>query len=88
MFVVVLIEIWPVSLAWGQVNRLGVRGGHVCYLVIAFIFIRLGGTNRQGGLKSSYGGKRASNKGLGDNTMGGVEPSASLSELPTNISPF
>ena len=82
------METWAVSLAWEQVNRLGVTGGYVCYLVIVFIFIGLGGANRQGDLKSSYGGKRASNKELGDNTMGGVEPSASLSELPTNISPF
>ena len=52
-------------------NRLGVREGYVCYLVIVFIFIGLGEANKQGDLKSSYGGKRASNKGLGDNTMGG-----------------
>ena len=34
--------IWGVSLAWGQVNRLGVGGNYVCCLVVV-IFIGLRG---------------------------------------------
>ena len=83
------METWAVSLAWEQVNRLGVTGGYVCYLVIAFIFIGLGGANRQGDLKSSYGGKRASNKGLGDNTMGGeLNPQLVYLNYPPISAPF
>ena len=48
---------WGVSLAWRQVNRLGVGENYVCCLVIVVIFIGLRGSKRKGGLKSSYGGK-------------------------------
>ena len=37
---------WRVSLVWGQVNRLGVGGNYVCYLVIVVIFMGYGGAKR------------------------------------------
>ena len=38
-------------------NRLGVGGNYVCYLVIVVIFIGLRRSKRERGLKSSYEGK-------------------------------
>ena len=36
---------WGISLAWGQVNRLRVRGNYVCCLVIVVILTELRGSN-------------------------------------------
>ena len=54
----VQFRICGVSMAWGQVNRLGVGGNYLCFLVIIAIFMVLGGTEI-GILKSSYGGSSA-----------------------------
>ena len=37
---------WEVSLAMGQVNRLGIGGNYVCCLVIVVMFMGLGGAKR------------------------------------------
>ena len=37
---------WGVSLAWEQVNRLGVGGNYVCCVVVFVIFMGLGGAKR------------------------------------------
>ena len=36
----VSMETWGVSLAWVQVNRLGVGGNYVCYFVIVDTFMQ------------------------------------------------
>ena len=36
----VSMDTWGVSLAWMQINRLGVRGNYVCCFVIVDIFMQ------------------------------------------------
>ena len=68
MLVGVSMETLRVCLPWGQVNRLEVAGNYVFCLVIVVNHMK---------------GKRVSHKEGWGNLIGGVDPSASLSELPT-----
>ena len=56
-------------MTWGQMNRVGVGGSYVCCLAMIIIFIRFG--------RAGASPKRE------DNFYRGIDPSASLSELPT-----
>ena len=76
---------WKLFWPGGQVNSLEVGGNYVCWLFIVVLVMWLEGAKRWRSLKSSYGGKGASHRGvIGE----GVDPLASLFELPTYFSLF
>ena len=81
-----------VSLARGQVNRLGVGGNYVCCLVIVVIFIGLRASKMKVIVWREAEGKPQSQRkgkdGRGSTFYGRVDPSSILSELPTYFSFF